>query len=113
VVGTANMLEFARKCPNLKRFLYFSTDEVFGPAPNGVKYKEWDRYNSGNPYAAAKAGGEELTLAYGNTYKLPIIITHTMNAFGPSQHEEKFIPSTINKILTAKQSLFTPIRLKN
>lgn len=98
VVGTANMLEFARKQKHLKKFLYFSTDEVFGPAPKGVNYKEWDRYNSGNPYAATKAGAEELTLAYGNTYKLPVVITHTMNAFGSSQHEEKFIPSTIKKV---------------
>lgn len=98
VLGTAHMLEFARTQKNLKGFLYFSTDEVFGPAPEGESYKEWDRYNSGNPYSAAKAGGEELALAYGNTYKLPIIITHTMNAFGPSQHIEKFIPGTIDKI---------------
>ena len=38
----------------LERFVYFSTDEVFGPAPHGVSYKEYDRYNSGNPYSAAK-----------------------------------------------------------
>ena len=38
----------------LDRFVYFSTDEVFGPAPAGVIYAEYDRYNSGNPYAAAK-----------------------------------------------------------
>lgn len=36
VVGTVNLLEFARKFqPNLDRFVYFSTDEVFGPAPKG------------------------------------------------------------------------------
>lgn len=99
VIGTANMLEFARTQKNLKAFLYFSTDEVFGPAPEGVLYKEWDRYNSGNPYSATKAGGEELALAYGNTYKLPVIITHTMNVFGALQHPEKFIPSTVRKIL--------------
>jgi dTDP-glucose 4,6-dehydratase len=99
VMGTANMLEFARSQTDFKCFLYFSTDEVFGPAPTGILYKEWDRYNSGNPYAASKAGAEELTLAYGNTYKLPVMITHTMNVFGPSQHKEKFIPSTISKIL--------------
>jgi dTDP-glucose 4,6-dehydratase len=98
VLGTANMLEFARSQKNLKMFLYFSTDEVFGPAPAGTDYKEWDRYNSGNPYSAAKAGGEELVLAYGNTYKLPVTITHTMNAYGPSQHIEKFIPGTIDKV---------------
>jgi dTDP-glucose 4,6-dehydratase len=99
VVGTMEMLNFARTQKNLKKFFYFSTDEVFGPAPNGVAYKEWDRYNSGNPYAAAKAGGEELCLAYGNTYKLPVVITHCMNIFGERQHAEKFIPLVIRKVL--------------
>jgi dTDP-glucose 4,6-dehydratase len=97
VVGTCNILEFARKCDNLERFVYFSTDEVFGPAPFGVNYGEYDRYNSGNPYSAAKAGGEELAVAYENTYGLPIYITHTMNVFGERQHPEKFIPMCIRK----------------
>ena len=98
VVGTANILEFARTQDNLKRFIYFSTDEIFGPAPEGVKYKENDRYNSTNPYSASKAGGEELVVAYENTYKLPAIITHTMNVFGERQHPEKYIPMCIKKI---------------
>ena len=51
VVGTCNILEFARLQPALERFVYFSTDEIFGPAPNGIKYKEDDRYNSTNPYS--------------------------------------------------------------
>lgn len=99
VLGTANMLEFARTQKNLKAFFYFSTDEVFGPAPVGTDYKEWDRYNSTNPYSAAKAGGEELALAWANTYKIPVIITHTMNVFGERQHPEKFIPKVIKAIL--------------
>ena len=45
VVGTMHMLNYAKKLPNLKGFNYFSTDEVFGPAPEGVNYKEWDRYD--------------------------------------------------------------------
>jgi len=98
VVGSCNILEFARKCDNLERFVYFSTDEVFGPAPNGVFYKEYDRYNSGNPYSAAKAGGEELAVCYENTYKLPIYVTHTMNVFGQRQHPEKYIPMCIRKV---------------
>jgi dTDP-glucose 4,6-dehydratase len=97
VVGTCNILEFARKQSNLERFVYFSTDEVFGPAPNGVKYDEYDRYNSTNPYSASKAGGEELAVAYQNTYNMPIYITHTMNVFGQRQHPEKFIPLCIRR----------------
>ena len=101
VVGTANILEYARsinKSNGLERFVYFSTDEIFGPAPKGIYYKENDRYNSTNPYSATKAGGEELSVAYENTYGLPVYITHTMNVFGERQHPEKFIPMCIKKI---------------
>lgn len=102
VVGTMELLNFARTRKSLRKFFYFSTDEVFGPAPQGVAYKEWDRYNSGNPYAAAKAGGEELCLAYGNTYGLPVVITHCMNIFGERQHFEKFIPLVIRRVLAGE-----------
>ena len=95
VVATCNILNFARKNKNLELFVYFSTDEVFGPAPNKVKYKERERYNSTNPYSATKAGGEELAVAFENSYHMPIFITHTMNVFGERQHPEKFIPKCI------------------
>ena len=98
VVGTANILDYARKQDSLERFAYFSTDEVFGPAPEGVYYKENDRYNSTNPYSATKAGAEELVVAYENTYGLPAIITHTMNVFGERQNPEKYIPMVIKKV---------------
>jgi len=98
VVATCNILNFARTQKNLERFIYFSTDEVFGPAPKGVNYKERDRYNSTNPYSATKAGGEELAVAFENSYGMPIYITHTMNVFGERQHPEKFIPMTIKKV---------------
>lgn len=98
VVGTVNMLDYARKYhPGLERFVYFSTDEIYGIAPPGVAYKEYDRYNSTNPYSACKAAAEEFCVAYENTYKMPIVVTHTMNVFGERQHPEKFIPATIQK----------------
>ena len=98
VVGTANILDFARNIDSLERFAYFSTDGVFGPAPAGVNYKENDRYNSTNPYSASKAGAEELVVAYENTYNLPCFITHTMNVFGERQSPEKFIPMVIKRV---------------
>lgn len=98
VVGTVNLLQWSRTLKNLERFVYFSTDEVFGPAPAGVSYKERDRYNATNPYSASKAAGEEMCVAFENTYGLPIVITHTMNVFGQRQHPEKFIPLCIKRV---------------
>ena len=97
VLGTAHLLEYCRRAEP-SRMLYFSTDEVFGPAPQGVAYKEWDRYKSGNPYSATKAGAEELCLAWHNTYKTPVYISHCMNVFGERQSPEKFIPMCIRKV---------------
>jgi len=103
VVGTCNMLNYARRQDNLSNFIYFSTDEIFGPAPEGINYKENDRYNSGNPYAATKAGGEELAVAFHNTYKMPVMITHCMNVFGERQHPEKFIPLCVKRSITGEK----------
>ena len=102
VVGTVNLLNYARSLTKLNKFLYFSTDEIFGPAPERTNYKEDDRYRSGNPYAASKAGGEEMCMAFANTYNLPVLITHTMNVIGERQHPEKFFPKIINHILKKK-----------
>ena len=105
IVGTFNLLEAARKFKNLDLFYYFSTDEVFGPSDDKAKFKEWDRYNSTNPYSATKSSAEELTIAYSNTYSLPSLISHCCNAYGERQHVEKFIPNSIKKILNDEEIL--------
>ena len=103
VVGTVNLLNFAKELKNLEKFVYFSTDEIFGNAPEGISYSEYDRYNSTNPYSASKAAAEEFCVAYENTYKMPIFITHTMNVFGERQHPEKFIPMVIQRVRDDKK----------
>ena len=106
VLGTAHILEYARtQHGRLRLFLYFSTDEVFGSAPKGVAYKEWDRYRASNPYAATKAGGEELAFSYCNTYGVPVFLTHCMNVFGERQHPEKFVPLAIRAIMKDEEVL--------
>lgn len=93
------MLEWTRELKILQKFIQFSTDEVFGSAPEGINYKEGDRFNPGNPYSASKAAQESICMAYSNTYELPIIISNTMNVIGERQHPEKYVPMVIRKIL--------------
>lgn len=97
-----NILEWARELKGLKKFLQFSTDEVYGTAPEGVDYKEGDRFNPGNPYSASKAAQECIATSYKNTFGVPVVITNTMNVIGERQHPEKFVPLCIRKIVNGE-----------
>lgn len=104
VVGTQAMLECARLSRRLEKFVYVSTDEVYGSVPETGKlghnwtdpslvgFLESHPAHCGNPYSATKAGGEQLALAYHNTYGLPVVITRGCNTYGAMQFPEKFIP---------------------
>lgn len=93
-----NMLEFAREVkPEV--FLQFSTDEVYGVAPEGVNHKEWSPIIPSNPYSASKACQEAIAISYWRTYNLPVIITNTMNLFGETQDAEKYTAQLIKKIV--------------
>lgn len=99
VVATGNILEFARLTQkNLKVFLNFSTDEVFGPAKPGTYHKESDAHEPSNPYSATKSGSRQLGYSYFVTYNFPIVTTFTVNNFGERQHPEKLIPKAIRCI---------------
>lgn len=99
VMSTVHLMELARKISSLKKFLYFSTDEVYGPAHDDTVYSEWDRHKPTNPYSASKSAGENIAIAYFNTYKVPIVICNVMNVYGERQYVEKFIPNCIKKIM--------------
>ena len=92
-----NMLEYAREVkPDM--FLQISTDEVYGPAPDGVNFKEWATMLASNPYSASKGMQELACISYWRTYGVPVVITNTMNLFGEMQDPEKYTAQLIRKI---------------
>lgn len=94
-----NMLEAARALKP-KKFLHFSTDEVYGAAEGNSKgHKEWATILPSNPYSASKAAQEALAIAWWRTYGVPVIITNTMNNFGETQAPSKF-PAMIQQKIT-------------
>lgn len=96
-----SMLEFAREIkPQL--FLQFSTDEVYGVAPEGINHAEWSPIVPSNPYSASKAAQEAIAISYWRTYGVPLILTNTMNLFGEMQDAEKYIAKTIRQIMNGE-----------
>jgi dTDP-glucose 4,6-dehydratase len=77
------------------RFLYVSTDEVFGAAGPEQTFDEQSPLAPNSPYAASKAAGEQLTGAFAHTYGLPALVANPSNHYGPRQHPEKLIPKMI------------------
>ena len=103
VAGTMNLLDFVRN-GMCKRFIYISTDEVYGSLTKEQRpFKESDPLAPNNPYAASKASAELFVQAYMNTYDLPAIITRCSNNYGPFQHREKLIPKVIVHALFEKE----------
>jgi len=99
VVGTANLLEYFKHYQSQCKTLIFSTDEVFGAAPEGVYFKENDPFRPSNPYSAAKAGEEMMAFSFAHAFGLPVSVVRSMNIIGERQHPEKFLPKTIRAIL--------------
>jgi dTDP-glucose 4,6-dehydratase len=92
ILGTVNLLELCKKV-GVGRFIYISTDEVYGSV--GVPSREGDVLSPSSAYSASKASAETFCNAYLKTFRIPIIITRSSNNYGPYQHREKFIPVVI------------------
>ncbi len=102
VIGTVNLLNAAKNTwkDNFegKLFYHISTDEVYGSLDNGGFFTENTAYDPQSPYAASKASSDHFVRAYGNTFKLPYVISNCSNNYGSHQFPEKLIPLFINNI---------------
>lgn len=113
-----------------KKYLQISTDEVYGSLSkdfssaqplivadnlekvisgrNNLKtfgkefFTETTPLAPRSPYSAAKASADFITLAYHETYGLPVNITRCSNNYGPYHFPEKLIPLIIKNILEGK-----------
>ena len=90
VYGTFVLLESARK-HGLERYHQISTDEVYGQVLDG-RSVETDHLEPRSPYAASKAAGDLMVLAYRESWGLPVTITRGSNNIGPYQYPEKVVP---------------------
>lgn len=102
IIATHVLLECCRQyndtCNNcIKKFIYISTDEVYGDSTLGVPEckTELSKLCPTNPYAATKAAAEMIAMSYLYSHKLPVVITRSNNVYGPCQYQEKLIPKFI------------------
>ncbi len=85
-----------------KRFYHISTDEVYGTLGETGLFTETTPYDPNSPYSASKASSDHFVRAYGETYKIPFVISNCSNNYGENQFPEKLIPLFINNIINNK-----------
>jgi dTDP-glucose 4,6-dehydratase len=103
VLGTHVLLE-AAKVAKIGRFVLVSTDEVYGPLPEGSA-SEFAPLAPSVPYTVSEACADLVALSYWQTYGVPVCVTRSSNNYGPGQHPEKMIPHSITSLL--KGSMIT------
>jgi nucleoside-diphosphate-sugar epimerase len=105
-VGTSRLLQALEGNKKLKRFIYFSTSEVFGvnsfrvdenspPSVGPIAEARWS-------YAIAKLAGEHLVKAYFREMGMPITIVRPFNIFGPGRTGEHALLRFILNALSGK-----------
>jgi len=100
IIGTQILLDSA-KMYGIKKFLYISTDEIYGSISKG-SFVENDNFNPSSPYSASKAAGELLVISYGTTFGINYNISRCSNNYGPRQNKEKLIPHFIDMLQNLK-----------
>ena len=100
VTGVQVLLDACRDA-RVGKVVHVSTDEVYGSIAAG-SWTEESPLDPNSPYAAAKAGGDLLALAYARTHGLDVSITRCCNNYGPYQYPEKVIPLFATNLIEHK-----------
>ena len=103
VVGTQNLVDLSVKY-NIDKFIYISTDEVYGQLKIGEQaWTEQSVTLPRNPYSASKLAGELIVRAAGETHGLNYNITRCSNNYGPRQPPRNLVPKIITCLLNNKE----------
>lgn len=101
IYGVYTLLEAVKKY-EVPRMVQISTDEVYGAVMEGES-NEKSPFEPRSPYSASKASGDHLCHSYHISFGVPVIVTHSVNFYGPYQFPEKLIPLFTCNLMDGKR----------
>lgn len=102
MMGTLAILEAARNMKPTPKVLYMQTDKVYGEK---LKAVESDPYVHSEPYATSKAAAGLMAKSYADTYKMNVVLAHSVNIFGYDPFSNRIVPNTIKDCVRSKNPL--------
>jgi UDP-glucose 4-epimerase len=115
-VGSVNLIEAAKKCSNLKNFVFASTMEVYGWQPISdlireglpfvpVAFDEHTPPNPNAPYAVAKYGVEKYLEYMHRSQGFPFTAIRQTNAYGRQDNDFFVTEQIITQMLRNSESV--------
>lgn len=101
--GTQALLDACVRLPNVKKFVYVSSNYVYGHSDNPINFIKENQFDSldcnslSATYGEAKRMGETICAIYRSQQRLPIVIVRPFSIIGPYQGLEK--PWAINNFI--------------
>ena len=100
-LSTVKIVNFLLKKKYLKKFINFTTPEVYGD--NKKKLSEEAKFNPSTPYALSRASADTHMKLMNKYKRFPIIFTRTANVYGPYQQLYRIVPKTIILLIKKKK----------
>ena len=101
VVSFSKIIKEISKYKFIKKFVNFSTPEVYGDTIK--KIKENDNFNPTTPYAISRVATDTYLKKIHEIKGFPVLITRTANVYGPHQDLYRVIPKTIINLMIKKR----------
>jgi len=92
-IGLVTLCNFLRTRSYLKRFVYISSAEIYGPCERPVK--ESEPFHPSTPYAVSKAAADMYLATLVKNFNFPVVTIRSTNVYGKHQQLFKIIPRTI------------------
>jgi len=101
VLGTQNVLEFARVC-GVPQFVFASSSSVYGVNPNTPWTEDDHVLLPISPYAGSKVSGELLGHVYSHLHNIRFLALRFFTVYGPRQRPDLAIRKFAEKILAGR-----------
>ncbi len=103
--GTWTVLEAARRSPAVKQIVVASSDKAYGDQEQ-LPYSEETALEGRHPYDVSKSCTDLISLAYAETYGLPVCVTRCGNFYGGGDlNWNRIVPGTIRSILRGQRPI--------
>lgn len=110
VLGTARVLEAAKRAAPGATVLYVGSADAYGPvSPAELPLRESAPLRPTNPYGASKAAAETITLQYARAGMLRTVATRSFNHAGPGQRTAFAVSGFAEQIADAARGRRPPV----